>query len=473
MLRFCWITLLLVVPASALGQTHPVQPCPSDALDPTFQALETVDHKYTLAINLRNISRERCSVSNYPGGTGMDLPGGMGISICYYCETGSQRPPEADIILNPGESVHQTRSWKTAPANGIADCGYVTQMNWDRVKEYAADARFWLFSRSLLKRICSTSIVVSNYSAGQFLSEAATTGSRIPIIRWANNESVLSREHIPLRVTVEDPDHLASVDKDSCPHVFLRARDATPGRVIVYRWTRVKELQDATCKVETVGAARRFIIDFDASSVLIQKNDENKGEYTLDVSSLEEIDGRYLLVGGTQTIHLSMVEGKFIRRDWGPALHGVAVSLNLDNNVYVLGSEIPLHIALENIDSPDPIAAMDPYYDPPGVGVQLLDSAGNPIQSAQDTVWTGHGYCHGYPSGLVFPIELTLSQMGFRPTNPGVYTVEAVWQPLLSDACFIGLKPPLPAHLTVKSLPVTFRVVDSVPALSQPEKQHQ
>src|SRR4029077_16541315 len=141
------------------------------------------------------------------------------------------------------------------------------------------------------------------------------------------------REHIPLRVTGVDPDHMASVDKDSCPHVFLRARDVTPGRVIDYRWTRAKELQDATCKVETVGAARRFIIDFDASSVLIQKNDENKGEYTLDVSSLEEIDGRYLLVGGTQTIHLSMVKGKFIRRDWGPALHGVAVSLNLDNNV--------------------------------------------------------------------------------------------------------------------------------------------
>ncbi len=188
---------------------------------------------------------------------------------------------------------------------------------------------------------------------------------------------------------------------------------STPGRVIIYRWTRVKELQDASCKMETVGAARRFIIDFDASSVLIQKNDENKGEYTLDVSSLEEIDGRYLLVGGTQPLHLSMVKNKFIQRDWGPAVHGVAVSLNLDNDVYALGSEIQLHIALENIDSPDPIAAIDPYYDPPGVGVELIDSAGNPIQPTPDTVWLGHGFCHGYSRGLVFPIELTLRQMGF------------------------------------------------------------
>lgn len=403
-------------------------------------------------------------------------PGGMGVSICYYCETGSQRPPEVHIMLNPGESAHQTRSWKTAPTD-IANCGYATQMNWDKVYEYAADGRFWLLSRSLLKPICSASIVVSNYSAGQFLSdtlEAETPSSRNPTISWANDAiAPLSREHIPLRVTVEDPNHLLSVDQDSCPRMFLRARDATPGRVITYRWTRVQELQDVTCKQETVAAVKGFIIDFDASSVLIQKNDENKGEYTLDVSSLAEIDGRYLLVGGAQALHLSMVEGKFIRRDWGPAVHGVAVSLNLDNDVYSLGSEIPLHIALENVDSSDPIAAMDPYYDPPGVGVELFDSAGNPVQPGLDTLWSGHGFCHGYPAGLLFPIELTLSKMGFRLTNPGVYTVQAVWQPLLSDYCFIVMKPPLPAHLTVKSPSVTFRVVDSLPVPSQPEKQRQ
>jgi hypothetical protein len=480
MLRFCWIALLLVFPASALAQAHPVQACSSDALDPTFQALETADHNYTVAINLRNISTETCWVSNYPGGTGMDFhpaPEVKGVSICYYCETGSQKPPEVHIILNPSESAHQTRSWKTAPTDSIAKCGYVTQMNWDKVYEYAADGRFWLLSRSLLKPICSASIVVSSYSAGQFLSEtlgADVPSSLSPIISWASDAiAPLSREHIPLRVTVEEPNHSLLVDQNSCPRMFLRARDATPGRVITYRWTRVQELQDVTCKQETVGAVKRVTIDFDASSVLIQNNDENKGEYTLDVSSLAEIEGRYLLVGRTQALHLSMVAGKFIRRNWGPAVHGVAVSLNLDKDAYSLGSEIPLHIGLENIDSSDPIAAMDPYYDPPGVGVELLDSAGTPIRPESDTLWSGHGFCHGYPTGLLFPIELTLSKMGFRLMNPGVYTVQAVWQPLLSDSCFIVMKLPLPAHLTVKSPSVTFRVVESLPVPSQPENQRQ
>jgi hypothetical protein len=401
--------------------------------------------------------------------------GGTGVTICYYCEAQSQRPPEVQIILDPGESAHQTRNWKTAPADRAANCGYVTQMNWDKVHEYAAAGRFWLLSRSLLKPICSATIVVTNYSAGQFLSEtlgAVAPGLSNPVISWANDEMApYSREHIPLRVTAEDPSHLLSIDEHSCPRMFLRARDATPGRVITYRWTRVEELQDASCKAETVGTVKRFIIDFDASHVLNQQNDENKGEYTLDVSSLAEIGGRYFLVGDTQALRLSMVEGKFIRRDWGSAVHGVAVSLNLDNDVYVLGSEIPLHIALENVDSTEPIAAMDPYYDPPGVGVELLNSAGNPIQPNPSTVWTGHGDCHGYPTGLVFPIELTLNQMGFRPTNLGVYTVVAVWQPLLSDHCFISMKPPFPAHVTVKSAPVTFRVVESLPVPTQPEKK--
>jgi hypothetical protein len=471
MLRFCWIALLLIFPATALGQTPPVQPCPSDSLDASFQAVETADHSYTLAINLRNISAERCWVSNYPGGTGMDFhaaPGGMGITICYYCDSDSQRPAQAQITLDPGESAHQTRSWKTAPADGAAKCGYVTQMNWDEVGE--PYGRFQLFSPSLLKPICSAVVVVTNYSTGRLRSDtlgALTPGSRGPIISWANDAiAPYSRERIPLRVAVEDPNHLLSLGEHSCPRMFLRARDATPGRVITSRWTRVEELQDVACRAEAEGAIKRFIIDFDASYALNRKDNENKGEYTLDVSSLAEIDGRYLLLGATQALHLSMVDGKFIRRDWGPVIHGVAVSLNLDKNIYTLGSDIPLHIALENSDSQQPISAMDPYYDPPGVAVELQDVTGQPVAVGEGAPWTGHRSCHRFSPGLVFPIELKLSQMGFRPDHAGVYTVVAVWRPMQGD-CGVGAPVTIQsrdAALTVKSLPVSFRVVENAPA---------
>jgi hypothetical protein len=171
-------------------------------------------------------------------------------------------------------------------------------------------------------------------------------------------------------------------------------------------------------QTDAAGAAgRRFIMDFDASYALDPKeNDQNKGEFTVDVSSVAEIEGRYLLVAATRPLHFSIVDGKFITRTWGPSVQGVAVSLNLDADVYALGSEIPLHIALENVASNDTISAVDPYYDPPGVGVELQDEAGNPISPNVGVISLGHGSCRQYLPGLVFPIELKLSGMGFRLT---------------------------------------------------------
>jgi hypothetical protein len=468
MLRFCWIPLLLMLPAALQAEPLPVQPCSSDALSATFQAMEGPGHRYTLAINLQNISGETCWVDNYPGGTGMapdPTPDGTWIQICYYCEQDSKRPPEARLTLRPGESVHQTRSWKTY-SGGVTKCASPTEMSWDKNGE--SNSHFWLFSRSLLKPICSA-VVTTNYAAGKFLTNTLTGPafrSRTPNVRWANDETApYSREHVPLRVTVEDRGNVLIVDEHFCPLLFLRTRDATPSRGAFYRSTRVDELQGAVCKAEAVGTAgRRFTVDFEANDALIRKNDENKGEYTLDVSSLAETGGRYFLVAGTEPLRLSMVNGKFISRNWGPAVQGVAVSLTLDKDVYSLGSDIPLHIAVENADSHETIAAMDPYFDPPGVAVELQDQAGHSIPFGEGAMWMGHGFCHHFPRGLVFPIELMLSQMGIRPDHPGVYTVIAVWRPMIGDYCGSPgtIEPSDPAiqNLTVKSYPVTLKVVD-------------
>jgi hypothetical protein len=196
-------------------------------------------------------------------------------------------------------------------------------MNWYQSDE--SDSSFWLFSSSLLKPICSA-VVTNNYASGQFLSDtlgSLAPGVPPPILLWANDEGAsYSRDRIPLRVTVEDRGHILLLDERSCPRLFLRVRDATPGRVISSRSTRVDELQRATCKTEGVGVAgSRFIMDFDGSyAVRPKKNDQNKGEYTLDVSSLEEIQGRYLFVPATPALHISVVDGKLIRRNWGPAV---------------------------------------------------------------------------------------------------------------------------------------------------------
>jgi len=456
-MRLFWMPVVLLASVTLLAQPLPVQPCPFDALDSTFQAIDGPDHNYTLALNLRNISGETCWMGTYPGGTGMapdPAPDSTWVKICYRsCDQDEQGASDARITLAPGEWVHQTRRWKTSPAGGTAKCVSLTDMNWDKTVDF--NSSYWLFSRSLLKPICSP-MWTSDYSPGQFLMDTVVSlapSSRVPALKWANDEGTsYTREHIPLRVTVEDPSHLLSLDERSCPRLFVRVRDATPSQGMS-RTTRVDEVRDVTCKIES---AKRFTMDLDASYALTRKNDAGKGEYTVEASALAEIKGRHLLVGVTSGLRLSMVDGKFIRRNWGPPVEGVAVSLSLDKDLYDLGNDIPLHIALENFSSPAVIFAMDPYMDWPGAGVELQDANGNPIQPAGGGGVGGHGFCHHFLPGLVFPVEVTLGQMGFRPDHPGTYKVIATWNPSRNGGC--GWRAPAD-HLAVRSFPVTFRIV--------------
>jgi hypothetical protein len=266
---------------------------------------------------------------------------------------------------------------------------------------------------------------------------------------------------------VQDQGHVLLLDEHSCPRLFVRVRDADPSRPIFSRTTRVDEVQETACKAEpggAFGARSTFAMGFDASYAISQ-TDERRGEYSVDVSALAEIDGQYLLVGTTDKLHLSMVDDKFIRRNWGAAVEGATISLTLDKDAYELGDDIPFHIALGNIDSHATFTSMDPYMDFPGLTLLELESSdGQPIPKGFSGMWMmGHGFCHRFVSGLVFPLEVTLDNMGFHPNRPGVYTVVAIWTPFKGacpDEFRRARSPEAPAeHLTVRSSPVTFRLV--------------
>jgi hypothetical protein len=467
MRRLWWLPVLLTLSPTLLAQSSPVQVCPSDVLDTTVQATEGSDHSYTLVINQRNTSGQTCLVYNNPGGPGVSP--NWGVKVCYYCEVGDQKPAAAQIPLAPGEFIHQTLNWKTVPVEGATHCVSPTEMSWNQFGEY--QSYVLLFSRSFLKPICSP-IVTTNFSTGQYRPDtvAGLAGSPMPFIRWSNGDDLsYSREHIPLRVTVEDPGHVLSLDEHSCPRLFVRVRDATPSRVSFSRTTRVEEVQLASCNLESPGgSAPRFIMDFDIGNALQfvpPTGDENKGEYAVGVSALAESKGRYLLVGTSDSLHLSMVDGRFIRRNWSAPIEGASISLTLDKDAYELTSDIPLHLALGNVDSHATFTSMDPYMDPPGLTLDLESSDGQPIPREFTGLWlTGHGFCHPFISGLVFPVELTLNELGFHPNRPGVYSIVATWTPfknhcpgtLFNPAASKGAPP---EHLTVRSFPVTFRLV--------------
>lgn len=452
----CWTVIVFVAPPGLLSQSPKVPPCSSDVLEADFLAIDGPNHTNTVAINLRNTSAETCFKDDYPGGTGVTPP-----DVQVRCEgdvMGNARCGDgaaARIMLGPGEWVHQTRSWKTVAADDATRCMSPVEMRWDGpISEYKSS--FFISSRALLKPVCSP-VVITNYAAGAYppgAVPALAAASRTPVVRWANDEKIVrSHEHIPLRVTVEDPDHVLSSDEHGCPQLFVRVRDATPSRVIFSRMTRVDEVQ-STCGVESAdNAAGRFVMEFDLHHSVERTDDENRGEYAVNVSGLAHFGGRYRLVGTSSKLQLSMVNGKFIRRNWGAPVGGAAVSLNLDKDVYEVGSEIPLYIALTNFDAHAEIAAFDPYMDPPGVSVELQDSNGQPVSTGGGMMWMGHGFSHDFTPGLVFPVELKLSDMGFRPDRAGAYTVVAVWKP------FRGGMDASAEQLTVRSTPVRFRLV--------------
>lgn len=43
-MRLCWMPALLLISVTLLAQPLPVQPCPADALDASFQAIDGPDH---------------------------------------------------------------------------------------------------------------------------------------------------------------------------------------------------------------------------------------------------------------------------------------------------------------------------------------------------------------------------------------------------------------------------------------------
>src|SRR5262249_29163790 len=59
--------------------------------------------------------------------------------------------------------------------------------------------------------------------------------------------------------------------------------------------------------------------------------------------------------------------------------------------------------------------------------------------------------------GLVFPIELTLSQMGFRPDRPGIYKVVVTWTPSRTSRCGMGMGTLPKSELSLSLLSFSFQ----------------
>ena len=116
---------------------------------------------------------------------------------------------------------------------------------------------------------------------------------------------------------------------------------------------------------------------------------------------------------------------------WGPEAKGLAVSLVLDRDNYVLGEDIPLRLALENFSANGTVTSGElPCF--AGLTIDVRDSSGQAIHPRDNSevqyICTGHGWTQKYPLAEVVPVlGSTLRGYSQLPERPGNYTVTASW----------------------------------------------
>jgi hypothetical protein len=158
---------------------------------------------------------------------------------------------------------------------------------------------------------------------------------------------------------------------------------------------------------------------------------------------------------------------------------GLAATVTLEKTTYLLGEDVPLHIALKNVSVPDRTfhiqLCTDAVITVRNENGQKIDPTNNQEFCSQNGTYNPY-----FPPGDLLPAEHSLKLMGLLPHQPGRYTVESIWT--------MYPKPPGPNGLMsrgedvgapyaiVSSAPVTFRVSDpsiagsDYPAASRPSK---
>lgn len=125
-----------------------------------------------------------------------------------------------------------------------------------------------------------------------------------------------------------------------------------------------------------------------------------------------------------------IADARKIERHWGEAVSGVAMDITLDRDVYTVGEDMPLHVALQNMNSPLPIYADGQQWDRCSiVRVTIRDNADGLIVPGYGTPGcSGHGHAMApYGKGVIVPMELVLESEGRLPKYAGDFTVTVTW----------------------------------------------
>lgn len=461
---------LLCLPGRVAAQEGSRPSCKPADLDVRPEFFNGPGSYFTVALNLRNVSTEACIPDfplYFPRFSPTEAQPVKTVRFCDVCEDRlpngqvRSRPP---LLLGPGETAHQTFRWKTdSPGQALA-CRQLSALG---------GPTFLIVAPTLLKRVCSD-IEASRYYLGAFPgSPGKSDGSpgdssdAEALVLSTSSPSYYEGEEFSMHVASAFPGR--GPTDEECPTLFLWMRSSDG-------MTRLDETHPAGfagCKLFLFGANRdaNWQTGFDLDS---GEGSTWGGIGTRSFELFELISSpkdTHVQFARSNELQLQIEDPSLIPRKWRPKIKGVSVDLTLDKSTYLVGEDVPLHIATENFDAPVPVFATDPVWDPYlAIGIEVRNAQGRLLlqnERFSQGLWTGHGRAPVlYSPGKLVPIERSLKSQGWLPNHPGTYLIIVTWTtytgPSSGEEPGLRLRSDIKPYATVQAADV-LQIVDGLP----------
>jgi hypothetical protein len=396
--------------------------CNSPDFDKTVRFVNGPGSFYSIVVYSRNVSDHVCVFDRSGYGPSIvpdRVEGQPPFGIRYQSDS-----PNRIITLPPGDQIQQTFRWQTEPPTPDVEC----------LKPKWISGPPLLVTPSLFKQICSE-IQVSSYTVVPSPG-AGDKPEESPAFELTTHLSSYDLgEHFALRITLL-PGSDASTSPGVCPTFYLRER-SPDGET---RIDEVHPLAFEGCGRPVLGHDMGdWISGFELDSGANSRWD-HVGEHAFQVLQLVgSADDAQLHFASSNTLQIPVSDPTAMPRKWGPKVKGIAADITLDKDTFILGEDVPLHVAVEDFDAQGTVYAWDPLWDPCMViDIEVWDAHG-PVQTDERfpnwSICTGHGFGpRPYPKSKVISLERSLGAEGWLPNHPGTYTVIISWGPCVSTS---------------------------------------
>ena len=448
-----WVIIqaILFLPPACFGQGIEPPSCKATDLDIT---IETPNHSVSptsMVFYLRNISRGPCLLLGEPGfGFMNDKSRSVTIANTKSTKRTYRSLKPRQLTLAPGAVAEVSLGFFAKPHHSV-ECQNVSVVSF--YSSYTNTNGASNGANVILHPMPVCSVDVSPYTLASHQGSYSRQKDLLLEIS-SDRATYYGSERIPIKVTAKGPKDLLAVDKRSCLPLFQRSRFPNG-------FTRFDDVGGLarSCKANTSGAGVTVEMFVQGSYL----TGGGLGQYSVDVA--------YLSANGTNagvslaksnTLHFEIQDSAILVRKWGPPTKRAAVDVTLLKDVYAIGEDISLLIALKNTAAGTPVYGFGYAGCDIIVNLEVRDAADGTLVKKLDDK-----FCARISSGLTFPgvVTLPLSQLltqertlgdaNLLPDHAGSFTVSATWNIYDCERCPDNAEPVAVA----RSGPRAFRIL--------------